>query len=71
MARPAAAGAAEAAPGAVAGARRRAPSAPARWWRAADLADTRMTAFLQARVRQQVELGGAAAGFAPTVAVKP
>ena len=61
----------EAAPGAVAGARRRAPGAPARWWRAADLADTRMTAFLQARVRQRmVELGGAAAGFAPTVAVK-
>ena len=30
-----------------------------------------MTAFLQARVRQRmVELGGAAAGFAPTVAVK-
>ena len=39
--------------------------------RGGPFSDTRMTAFLQARVRQRmVELGGAAAGFAPTVAVK-
>ena len=47
------------------------PRAGADWWRAEDLQSTRMTAFLQERVRgRMAELGGAAARFAPTCSVR-